>query len=89
MSLWWLSFADAERPAGEQLLGVAIVEAADMTTAIRAAWSIGCNPGGSVEGIWVDPEQAARLSFQLPTGTLLGPAEARELADRVGRELGS
>lgn len=89
MSLWWLSFADAERPAGEQLLGVAIVEGADMATAIKAAWALGCNPGGEVQGMWCDPQQLARLSFQLPTGKLLGPAEARELADRVGKELGS
>lgn len=89
LGLWWLSFADAARTAGEQSLGVAIVEAADMPSAIRVAWALGRNPGGEVQGMWVDPAQAARLSFSLPVGKLLDPAQARDLAERVGQELAS
>jgi len=89
MSLWWLSFADASLQAGEQSLGVVIVEAADIVSAARAAWSLGCNPGGEVKGMRIDPACMARLSFQLPTGVLIGPADARALADRIAAELAS
>lgn len=50
MGLFWLSFADPKRPAGEQFLGVALVEADDMTEALRVAWRTRCNPGGEVNG---------------------------------------
>lgn len=89
MSLWWLSFADAQKPAGEQLLGVAIVDAADLPSAIKAAWALGCNPGGQVNGFPVDPIQHARLSTKLPVGRLLGPEEARDLDQRISAELDS
>lgn len=89
MSLWWLSFADPEKPAGAQFLGVAIVEAADLPSAIKAAWALGCNPGGSVKGFPVDPTQHARLSTKLPVGRLLGPDEARDLDRRISAELDS
>ena len=43
---WWLSFADGEKPKGEQFLGVAVVKAINVTEAIREAWRLGINPGG-------------------------------------------
>jgi hypothetical protein len=42
---WWLSFASE---AG--FLGIVIVRAPDMTTAIRETHRMGCNPGGEVAG---------------------------------------
>lgn len=45
---WWLSFCDTERPAGEQFLGVAIVEAPNVPMATVRAWDLGVNPGGQV-----------------------------------------
>jgi len=89
VSLWWLSFADGTRPDGDQLLGIAIVEAADLGTAIKASWALDCNPGGEVKGMWCDPAMVERLSFSLPVGKLLGPTEARALANRIGEDLDS
>jgi len=49
---WWLSFCDAERPAGLQFLGVSIVGPADnIGVAAILAHGAGCNPGGEVQGI--------------------------------------
>lgn len=57
MSLWWLSFADPEKPQGTRFLGVAIVEIEDVegqdlrdraVTVVRKAHALGCNPGGEV-----------------------------------------
>ena len=53
---WWLSFADGDRPKNEQFLGVAIVQARSLHEAIKAAWALGCNPGGQVMGADVPPE---------------------------------
>lgn len=50
MSYWWLSFADPERPAGAQFLGVAIVDAEDFIGAVLSARFGGYNPGGEVAG---------------------------------------
>lgn len=52
---WWLSFADPELPAGQQFLGVAIVQAPDFVMAARVAKTYGCNPGGEVRG-WEIPD---------------------------------
>lgn len=87
--LWWLSFADAEKLAGEQFLGVAIVEAVDLPSAIKAAWALGCNPGGSVKGFKIDATQHTRLSLKLPVGKLLGPDAARDLDRCISAELDS
>lgn len=48
LSWWWLSFADERLPVGSQFLGVTIVEAAGMVTAIVRAGILGLNPGGQV-----------------------------------------
>lgn len=55
MHHWWLSFADADRPKGEQFLGVAIVPAHDLIGAIKVSHALGCNPGGQVLGQPLDP----------------------------------
>ena len=46
--LLWLSFCDPDKPKGKAFLGVAIVEADDNISAVRAAWDLGINPGGEV-----------------------------------------
>lgn len=55
MTLYWLSFADGDRPKGTQFLGACIVEGgnsgdkrADLRAAVQNAWLHGCNPGGEV-----------------------------------------
>jgi hypothetical protein len=48
---YWLSFADASRPKGEQFLGAAIVgPSLSFIEAIRLAHTLSCNPGGEVQG---------------------------------------
>lgn len=47
---WWLSFADANLPEGEQFLGVVLLEAAGMVQAIARCTARGINPGGEVVG---------------------------------------
>ena len=54
---WWLSFADPKRPAGEQFLGVAIVQGLDVVTAALVAHRLGINPGGQVAGIPLDDDR--------------------------------
>jgi hypothetical protein len=71
---WWLSFADPERPAGQQFLGVAIVEAPDFIYAARLAKTVGCNPGGEVRG-WEVPQEAP----ELPMNRLLSRQEMEDL----------
>lgn len=88
---YWLSFADASRPHGEQLLGVCIVHAVGMVNAVRAAHALGINPGGEVRGIPIDESAAARLSFDLAEheNRLIPPDEAKALNDRITTELAS
>ena len=53
--LYWLSFADGDRPKGEQFLGACTVRAADFIESVMAAHLLGINPGGCVEGFACDP----------------------------------
>lgn len=64
---WWLSFADGDRPAGDQFLGVCVVRGRDMREAVSRAWKLGCNPGGQVLGIPFSgrPEIAAGKLYAL------------------------
>jgi hypothetical protein len=48
--IWWLSFCDPHKPPGDQFLGVCMVHAPDLKTAIQIAWVRECNPGGEVMG---------------------------------------
>lgn len=47
---WWLSFADGDRPAGQQFLGVAVVRAPGFGLAVMRAHELKINPGGEVSG---------------------------------------
>lgn len=60
MSIWWLSFADPDRPQGERFLGVSLIEIEDepgadlrdrIKAVIRKSWATGCNPGGEVQSL--------------------------------------
>ena len=50
MTLWWLSFADDEKPEGTQFLGVVIAEEDDFIGAVQECHARSCNPGGQVVG---------------------------------------
>jgi hypothetical protein len=71
-TLWYLSFADGDKPPGEQWLGAAIVRAPDLASAVSRAWAVGANPGGEV----------ASVSFTLP----VPPEFLDRLLDRQGVE---
>lgn len=43
---WYVSFADPERPEGQQFLGGAYVRGSTAELALARAWSLGINPGG-------------------------------------------
>jgi hypothetical protein len=47
---WYLSFAD------EVFLGAALVRATDIADAVREAWALKINPGGSVYAMAVEHE---------------------------------
>ncbi len=48
---FWLSFADFQLPAGNQFLGVVIVQATHLIDAIKVTHILGCNPGGEVRSL--------------------------------------
>ena len=52
MARWWMSFADEKGN-----LGVSIVDAEDPKEAIKKAWKLGINPGGSVNMYEIDPRK--------------------------------
>lgn len=84
MTLWWLSFCDSAKPAGEQFLGACIVPIDatlgpnDLVTAVRAAHALGCNPGGECVGLEIQeamqphvrPEWVGRLLTREECGEL-------------------
>ena len=53
---FWLSFADAELPKGEQFLGACLVKAVIFPAAIEKAHRLGINPGGEVQGMELDDD---------------------------------
>lgn len=61
MALWWLSFADPERPAGTQFLGASIVNASSFIEAVRVSHIIGINPGGEVKSVEIPDEAASKI----------------------------
>jgi hypothetical protein len=76
--LWWLSFADPDKPPGQAFLGVAIVHAyTDSVVAAAAkAHDLGCNPGGEVVGYWIEEPDSIPASH---IGRLLSEAVAYSL----------
>jgi hypothetical protein len=47
---FWMSFMDRIGGDAAIHLGIAIVEAHDISDAVQVAWQRGCNPGGEVCG---------------------------------------
>lgn len=80
--LWWLSFADPDRPVGQRFLGVCVVEAEDISTAADRAWEMNCNPGGEVRGDPL-PEKFAEVIEDHQRNVLLDAEAARELNRRL------
>lgn len=87
--LWWLSFVDPARaaPRGEQVpggpgfLGVCIIRASDMVSAVRTAHQLGCNPGGEVQGFGPLPVDGIDEKWW---NRLLTAAETEEITDPWG-----
>ena len=89
MALFYLSFADATLPAGEQFLGAAIVHADSFQDAVKESWLLQINPGGEVqghpvvspvtmEGIDVPIEFVAKLLSRSEIGRLVEWVEANQ-----------
>jgi hypothetical protein len=45
MPMFWLTFSDLNRPAGQQVISV-ITDAEDLDAAVAIAHTMGCDPGG-------------------------------------------
>ncbi len=81
----WLSFADPDRPKGQQLLGVSLIEIESeglsdrqaLALAIMSAWRQGANPGGEVLTAVIPPEKEP--AFRPHLNRLMQPAELTEL----------
>lgn len=63
MNIFYMSFADPERPAGTQWLGACVVEADTFIDAVAHARKVGCNPGGEVMGGEVPEERRPSPEF--------------------------
>jgi hypothetical protein len=66
LAWWWLSFADPDRPEGQQFLGACVVMSHGLLSATLTAHTFGCNPGGQIQAmgpleITVRPGWANRL----------------------------
>jgi len=85
LKTYWLSFCDPDKPAGEQFLGVAIVEAEPGSTdretvarAIRRAWALNINPGGEVMTTCL-PDDSLHLIPATARNRLLSKEEAEDV----------
>lgn len=86
MKLWWLSFADPNRPAGSQFLGVCIVFGADLKDAIVRSHMAKCNPGGSIKSVEL-PDDVARRVPKNRMDTLLSKREILLLGQRMSLDI--
>lgn len=84
LRLWWLSFADPDLPPGRRFLGVCIVEARTLVSAVRHAARLGCNPGGEVRGDAL-PEEYGTVIGKQHRDVLLNADEARQLNGELAR----
>ena len=76
---WWLSFADGDLPKGRQFLGACLVQGRGLATAISNSHALGCNPGGSCQGLEAPESFSPRDGW---TNRLLSRAECEEF-DRL------
>lgn len=68
--LYWLSFVDE---AG--FLGAAMVPASGVVSAARAAWALGCNPGGEMKCVGPLPAEFAAAVDEKWIGRLMSKAD--------------
>lgn len=81
---WWLSFADAGKPKGQQFLGACVVRGTDMLGAIQNAWDMAINPGG--EALGSGPIPAHLLPDECWRNRLLSKNEATQQAAEMDRK---
>lgn len=84
--LWWLSFVDTERPAGDKFLGACQVWADCGHNAIRWAHRLGCNPGGEVQFMAASPA-AAMLVPEKYVGVLMSRHEVEIFDALMGEKI--
>jgi hypothetical protein len=78
---YWLSFADGERPAGQQFLGVIVTRAWSIQAAIRRTHVLGVNPGGGVLSAELPDSDQTRA---IPRDRLLSWADLEALGLQPG-----
>lgn len=79
---FWLSFADASLPKGQQFLGAAIVNAHSFLEAVKVAHILDINPGGEVQGHEVEVPSGKEIPAQY-VERLLNREEIAELEEAV------
>lgn len=84
MALMWCSFADGNLPKGRQFLGVAVVEADNITIALTRINFLGINPGGEVVFAPIPPELAPSDEW---VNRLLSRKEAEQLSAEMDAHL--
>ncbi len=82
MKLWWLSFADANKPEGQQFNGAVMVEAHDFIGAVKVAHALGVNPGGECKGAEFPDTLAARVP-RFKREKLMDAEEAQAFSDEL------
>lgn len=82
---YWLSFCDTDKPAGKAFLGVAIVEADDLETAVSEAWDKEVNPGGEVLAMKL-PSEVDHIVLG-NVNRLLSASEAENLSEAMNSAL--
>ena len=88
VTLFWLSFCDADRPAGTQFLGACLVEAEADLLAVARAHDLGINPGGEVLMVECPSENEARFPPPITDQTREQLAEeSREWVGEVARKV--
>lgn len=84
---WWMSFADPNRPIGQQFLGVVLVDAPSFEAAFMAINAAGINPGGEIQGYSnaeAPADELERLA-KAPKLTLLSFQQLTDLGFKLGR----
>jgi len=82
---YWLSFADDEKPKGEQFLGVVVIKAPGFLHAVKRAWDLKINPGGEVLGNYMDEAEIEKA--EMPYDTLLSKAALEYYMPGVTKEI--
>lgn len=61
---WWISFASADLPEGQQLQGVAVVQAGSLPKALTTCWNLGINPGGEALSLQIPSQHVPAREFR-------------------------